>query len=215
MRGKPMNLLLFVGVLVLGMSCGKEEAENLIDDLDQSVNLEKTEILGLISGTYEKCLPSVLYSGYYSKITHSLVGEDVSKIETLSNASDCSNPYYEETHKYKISDARYFDETKKVFEIDAEWLSQEINFKHSYYISQNYCGYTDWALNVPKILSGVSCPTLLSYDSYHTAFKDVGSEEFLIYKIDGNVLSIPLGYDESGDSANERKNSQFGLIDKL
>lgn len=209
-------LILFTFTLV---SCGPNASvffEN--DSLKKITNIEAddetTQILNLISGTYKECIASVMYPGYYSEITHSLTDEDVTLIQTLSASSNCSSPYYEMTSKYQVTKATYADAGLKIFNIDAKWKSVAINFKHNYYIGQNYCGYTDWALNVTKDLTGVSCPALLSYDTHHSSYKNLNDEEFLVYKVDVNTLSLPLGNDESGDSINERKNSQFGIIEK-
>jgi hypothetical protein len=211
-------LKLFV-LIFIAFSCGKNahilSSNNLVDKVTNVEASIKDKILERISGTYEQCIPSVLYSGYYSKITHILIGDNVSMEQTLSASSDCSTPYYLTTNKYKIVGAAYVDNAKEIVNIDAKWQSQEINFKHNYYIGQNYCGYTDWALNITKALTGASCPSLLSYDSHHSSFKDAGDDEFLVYKVNANTLSLPLGYDESGDTSNDRKNSKFGIIEKL
>lgn len=179
-------------------------------------NAVKNEIINKIQGNYSSCAASSLYPGYYYLNTAIVSGSSYTYSTTLSSSSTCSTSLNTIRNTYEINDARYIDAAlnKEDIQIEFKVKSVKVTFNHNYYVSQNYCGLNDWALNVEKNVTGLSCNDLLStYDSFHSSFKAIDSLEYVNIKRTPTALWHPTDYAESGDSPSDAyKSLLFEMI---
>ncbi len=171
------------------------------------VGVVTAAIQALMQGTHYGCVPSSLYPGYYSKITAITINNSFIFSQELSASSTCATNYYKHTRTYEIAKAEY----KTVGDPNTIILTlkqKEVKyvFNHPYYVGLNYCGYTNWALGVEKILTGVTCVNMIStFDTFHTAFRALDEIEYQEINLTNTSITIPEGYVTSGDTFNTRR----------
>lgn len=192
--------IIFLMVVCLStMSCSYEGNRLILPSTDI-----KSEIISKLQGNYSSCAASQEYPGYYESNTLSVVGTTYSFSSTLSGSATCSTYYNTIVNTYEINNASYINASANTEDIQLEFKVKYvgIKFNDNYYISQNYCGLNNWALNVEKDVTGLPCANLLSgYDSFHTSFKAVDALEYVDIKRTSTSIWHPTANSESGDTA--------------
>jgi hypothetical protein len=206
-------LFLMVTLIFTTFSCSSGSTDN--GSITAPTIETKTEIINKIQGHFSTCAASQLYPGFFESNTVDVSGATYNFTATLSPLSDCSINYSVMTNTYEINNAKYVDSSlnKEDILIEFKVKAVKFSFNDNSYITENYCGFNDWVLNVEKDLTGLPCNNLLStYDSFHTSFKSVDALEYLQLKRTGTSLWHPTAYSESGDSEmNARKSMLFEI----
>ncbi|MFY7992515.1 MAG: hypothetical protein ACOVP4_04405 [Bacteriovoracaceae bacterium] len=206
---------LFLLILLTLISC--EERFTIVSTGGTTAQDDTQEIVASLQGTFNECIPSPSFPGYYNRVEVVINNNDYSYFFELHSNAICTSSFYRYTHTYEIDKASYqIQGNTEDINLDLRMKEFRIRYIHPFYIGQNHCGMNDWVSGVDKILTGVSCLSILSqYDTFHSSFKAVDELEYIKIKIKTSSLTIPFGFIESGDSADERKESVPVEIDKI
>jgi hypothetical protein len=208
------NKLLFLIFLAFNTLSCSYQSEVDMSSLTPTVS-EKEEIVDQLQGNYSSCRASPSYPGSYELNAVSVSGTTYTYISSLSASGTCSTTYYTSTNIYEINNASYVNASlnKEDIQLEFKVQSTSYSFNDNWYLSQNYCGFNDWALNVAKDVTGVPCNNLLStYDSFHTSFKALNDLDYVQIKRTSTSIAHPAGFSESGDTpADARKSMLFEM----
>lgn len=214
-----MKHLLLASLMIVSISCkDKEDADSDTVPAVETPAVDNTAtIIQSLQGTYSGCIPSPTYPGYYNKIEITITNATYDYYFELSGNASCTSPYYRFTSQFEISKADYeTDGDLENLKVDFKVKLFKIRYNLAYYINQHYCGMNDWVLGVEKILTGVPCISLLSgYDAHHSSFKALDEMEYQKIILKAGSITIPFGYDQSGDSDADRKISHPAEIPKI
>lgn len=208
------NFLLY-SIVFIFQSCIEMEEPSIIEKpVDETVNLTQATI-NRIQGTYSNCFASLTYDGFY-ELSHLLITSKYVTIESSSHVNnDCSDEtaMLKETFKFHLITENVSE--PNLLNLDLKVVSVEFRPDIGWYVSQNYCGMTTWAVGVYKDITGLSCPTFLSTDPFHTEISSTDDIKYTSLKIIDGGLEIISGYSESGDSTIERQVTDFVTVQKL
>jgi len=197
-------------VLVTLISCNKEDINSLLNNDKLASNVA---VLNL-QGSYQDCSVSASYPGYYQKSNVTFNGLDYEIKASTHRNNDCSDRSGSDRAKYKIVAAGVNPDDSSLMEIDLEMISYEFDANHPWYVSQNYCGLTDWVENEFREITGLNCPSYLN--SPHTdSIMAKGEIYYTNFKIEESAIGIASGYDESGLSEQSRHISNMVLVRKI
>jgi hypothetical protein len=191
------------------------------DDSEQpEVAVEPTETENLVlqmQGDYELCIASPHgpdYVGYYTGLQVTVSGNIMSTVETLSANADCSSPYYEFETVVEISQAARITTTPLKVSANLKIQSYKFTDFHGWYSTQNYCGLTDWTINVTKDVTGLDCPDL-NMSSFSTTFLAAGAYSYESLILGSNSLDVVLVENESGFDESSRMLTGLYSIPKI
>ena len=202
--------ILFALILSLCFSCKpKEGSDEAATEVEQSPTL-----VDQMQGEYETCMPSLVYSGYYSEVKVSVVNSLITKSFTLSSHADCSSPYYIFETVAEISLATVLSESPLKVAVDLKVVSYKFTDNHGWYSTQNYCGLNTWVINVQKDVTGLTCPGL-KVGPAGTTYLSVNDLEYESMIIGTNSLSVVLKENETGLTDLTRKLTGLGDVPKL
>ena len=176
-----------------------------------------TEIIQGLQGTYHDCKPSTEYPGYFINFDVAVNGDVLTFSRGLSGSATCASVYYMFDYEYEIDRASYaISGNVQDINLDLKVVDFKTTFFHWGYLSSNYCGFTDWAVSVPKSLAGVTCPGLMTdYDALFSSFRAPGASEYWKVTLKTNSLVVPYGFVQGGDSASSRMVDEEKDIPKI
>ncbi len=208
------NFLLF-SVIFIFQSCVELEEPSIIEKpVDETVNLTQATI-NRIQGTYSNCFASLTYDGFYEFTHLHITSEYVTRESSSHVNNDCSDEtaVLKETFKFQLIAENPGE--PNLLNLDLVVVSVEFRPDIGWYVSQNYCGITTWAVGVYKDITGLSCPTFLSSDPFHTQISSADDIQYTSLKIIYDGLEVISGYSESGDSPTERLVTDLVTVQKL
>jgi len=180
---------------------------------DINSQLDKQQILNRIQGSYTACNPTASPS-FWRLDTVTINGSNFTNNITITNDASCANAIYTYVSMSSIDFAEYENKISNIFNLGLKTLNVELTVFNSFQEGRNYCGFTDWSSTVVKNISGLSCPTLLSSDPFHSTIREVGEFEYFQVSKSALDLSISVDFNESGDSLGEiRFSGQVALSD--
>ena len=176
MKSKYLYYLL-IFIFVLFFSCAKKESES--DSKSSTTELEgtwKTSCIDFSDGTYR--IVSAVISG-----------TDVTVRYEWHNDSGCNTDYSLWEDKYdslSIGDAVTFESGatghKATANVKSFTLKPQSSTLVSLLNSTNYCGNSDWQLNVTKDYTGKTCSS--------TTFDVTNTTYYFMYRLSGNNLNM-------------------------
>ena len=206
-----MKLFLTLLILLNFVSCNKQEASEEKSPTEDVVIDPTSEIVALMQGNYSSCRASTLYGGYYNKVVINVSGTSMHVEYELSASATCATRYYRHTLEYEIVKADYktAGDSENIL-VDVKNKSFKLQWNFAWYVSQNYCGFNDWVINVDKDLTGVPCAGLLAtYDPHHSSYPALDQMIYLEMQIKTTGLVYPIGTTTSGDTADDRLNTHM------
>jgi hypothetical protein len=202
--------ILFALILTLCFSCKPKEGSE-----EEAVEVaESPTLVDQMQGSYETCMPSLNYAGYYSEVKISVVDNLITKSFTLSTSANCSSPYYVFESVAEISLASVLSESPLKVAVDLKVVSYKFTDLHGWYSTQNYCGLNTWAVNVTKDVTGLNCPNLKVGPS-GTTYLNANDLEYESMIIGTNSISIVLDENETGLTNLTRKLTGLGEVPKI
>jgi hypothetical protein len=164
----------------------------------------------VLDGVYSSCMPSQVNPGTYENYNLVIARGNVSFSKTIDYQAECTAPYMEKKEMMRISNIEETSDGVYVLTLKLEKTLKTIN--DPFYVQRNYCGDVGWQLGVAKDVSGISCPSLLERDSHRNSYRDKGDEVFIEVRLTDNSIRFPVGYNQSGESFNERKTTPNALL---
>lgn len=214
------KILLFINLIILS-SCIVSQQDDRILSISKSnpAQIDLSNWINISKGNYLSCIPDTVFAGFFTEASVTITDFDLILSKSLSSNSDCSNPFYISEEKHRFSDA--FLVTNNTYDVELVAESNKFTIKAgafaAWYISQNYCGFADWAVDVTKDITGLSCPKYLVSDPFHSSIRTFGELSYISLEIDssGNIL-FPYRFDiESGDTLNDAYKTDPMIITKI
>lgn len=208
------NIFFFFIVLTFQSCVEIEEPSSIEKPVDETVTLTQTTI-NRIQGTYSNCFASLTHPGFY-ELLNLVITNKYFTTETSSHVNnDCSDATAVLKETFEFNQVSENVDDGYLLNIDLKVVSVEFRPDLGWYVSQNYCGITTWAVGFYKDITGLSCPTFLSSDPFHTEISNTGDINYTSLKIIAGGLKVISGYSESGDSPTERRVSDLITLHQL
>ena len=207
--------LFILALLVLSISCGKsKDKDSKTRDQLPTTPSDPTEEFSMPEGLYSSaCLiangdDETDPAGRYSR-KFRIEYKDGKFISWHTYFKDkiCNAPYYKFWTTYTVDSLRKAKESQEVL-INLTVDAIEYQWSHPWYVSQKYCGITDWVIFEKKDISGVDCPDFTDREDGYMRAK--GQKVFISARLDeeGEAINFPWGRDDLGDSKEARYSSE-------
>lgn len=197
-------------IVAILLSISLYSCEDIIIDSNKLIN---SVAVNRLQGNFQGCSPSVDYPGYFQKSHIYFEGLNYFSEQSTHWQADCSDVSGVSISKMQIVNAKVSDTDPSVIEVDLKHISTSFRPDHPWYLSQNYCGHTDWVLSVDRDITGQYCPTYTIDPSGY--IESYGDMFYTTFKITSTQIGFASTGTEFGKTPEDRVVSNIFYVDKI